>query len=145
MNLDLSLIDIITVHIEATKHIHRAIQQIKATGTKAGITLNPGTSLSTIEELLPEVDLVLVMSVNPGFGGQSYIPASTDKIARLRKSLDAIGSKAYLEVDGGAKIHNVAEIINAGADVIVAGSAVFKGTKSVAENVADFYEIMHVE
>jgi len=127
--------DIITVHVEACAHLHRTIQAIKARGCKAGVTLNPATSLATLEEILPDVDLVLIMSVNPGFGGQSYIPGSTDKIRRLRSMLDAIGSKAYLEVDGGVKTNNVAEVTGAGADVIVAGSAVFGKGNSVAQNV----------
>jgi len=120
--------DIITVHVEACTHLHRTIQAIKATGAKAGVTLNPATPLSSLEEILPDVDLVLIMSVNPGFGGQSYIPGSTDKIRRLRAMLDAIGSNAHLEVDGGVKATNVAEVTGAGADVIVAGSAVFGGS-----------------
>jgi len=127
--------DIITVHVEACTHLHRTIQAIRATGARPGVTLNPGTSLSTLEEILPEVDLVLIMSVNPGFGGQSYIPASTDKIRRLRSMLDAIGSSAHLEVDGGVKASNVAEVTGAGADVIIAGSAVFGGSESVEANV----------
>lgn len=127
--------DIITVHVEACTHLHRTIQSIKAKGCKAGVTLNPATPLSTLEEILPDVDLVLIMSVNPGFGGQSYIPGSTDKIRRLRAMLDAIGSNAYLEVDGGVKANNVAEVTGAGADVIVAGSAVFGKGSSVTQNV----------
>ena len=128
--------DIITVHVEAATHLHRTIQAIKATGTKAGVTLNPATPLSSLEEILPDIDLALIMSVNPGFGGQSYIPGSTDKIRRLRSMLDAIGSSAHLEVDGGVKAGNVAEVTGAGADVIVAGSAVFGGTGDITGNVA---------
>lgn len=127
--------DIVTVHVETCPHLHRTIQQIKELGAKAGVTLNPSTPLSTLEEVLPEIDLVLIMSVNPGFGGQKYIPSSTAKIRRLRQMLDAISSKAFLEVDGGVHAGNAAEIVHAGADVLVAGSAVFGGTKSVAENV----------
>jgi ribulose-phosphate 3-epimerase len=119
--------DIITVQVEACVHLHRTIQAINELGVKAGVTLNPATSLMALEEILPEVDLALIMSVNPGFGGQSYIPASTAKIRRLRRMLDAIGSQAWLEVDGGVKPGNVAEIAAAGATVLVAGSAVFKG------------------
>ncbi len=130
--------DIITVHVEASTHLHRTIQQIKELGVKAGVTLNPATSLVTLEEILPDVDLVLIMSVNPGFGGQGYIPQSTDKIRRLRQMLDAIGSDAYLEVDGGVKPTNVRMVVEAGADVIVAGSAIFKGEQPVAANVAAF-------
>ncbi len=133
---------IITVQVEACRHLHRTIQHIKELGCKAGVTLNPATSLTTLEEILPEVDLALIMSVNPGFGGQSYIPASTDKIRRLRKMLDAINSKAWLQVDGGIKPENAKEIVDAGATVLVAGSAVFGGKLSVAENVAAFQKIM---
>jgi len=128
--------DIITVHVEAATHLHRTIQAIKATGAKAGVTLNPATPLSSLEEILPDIDLALIMSVNPGFGGQSYIPGSTDKIRRLRSMLDAIGSSAHLEVDGGVKAGNVAEVIGAGPDVVVAGSAVFGGTGDITGNVA---------
>jgi len=128
--------DIITVHVEACTHLHRTIQSIRAAGARPGVTMNPATPLSSLEEILGDVDLVLIMSVNPGFGGQSYIPASTDKIRRLRGMLDAIGSSAHLEVDGGVKASNVAEVTGAGADVIVAGSAVFGGSGSVQDNVA---------
>jgi len=127
--------DIITVHVEAATHLHRTIQAIRAAGARPGVTLNPATPLWSLEEVLPEVDLALIMSVNPGFGGQSYIPSSTDKIRRLRNMLDSIGSDAHLEVDGGVKANNVAEVTGAGADVIVAGSAVFSGEKSVKKNV----------
>lgn len=131
----------LTVHVEATRHLHRTLQLIADHGVKAGVTLNPATPLSALEEVLPLVDLVLVMSVNPGFGGQRYIPGSTDRIRRLRGMLDAAGSAAWLEVDGGIKAHNVAEVIAAGADVIVAGSAVFgadvgAGADAIAANVA---------
>ncbi|VAW42476.1 Ribulose-phosphate 3-epimerase [hydrothermal vent metagenome] len=134
--------DIITVHVEAATHLHRTIQQIRELGAKPGITLNPGTPLNTLEEILPLVDMVLIMSVNPGFGGQSYIPGSTDKIRRLRKMLDAIGSTADLEVDGGVKTHNAAEITAAGANVLVAGSAIFGGSQSITENVAEFKHVL---
>lgn len=123
--------DILTVHVETCPHLHRTVQAIKESGAKAGVTLNPATPLVALEEILRYVDLVLVMSVNPGFGGQEYIPSSTDKIRRLRRMLDEIGSDAWLEVDGGVKAENAAEIVRAGATVLVAGSAVFKG-KTVA-------------
>ncbi len=119
--------DIITVHVETCPHLHRTVQAIHEMGVKAGVTLNPATPLIALEEILRYVDLVLVMSVNPGFGGQQYIPSSTDKIRRLRRMLDEIGSGAWLEVDGGVKPENAGEIVQAGADVLVAGSAVFKG------------------
>ncbi len=130
--------DILTVHVETCPHLHRTLQAIKDLGVQAGVTLNPATPLVTLEEILPLVDLVLIMSVNPGFGGQSYIPGSTAKIRRLRQMLDAIGSSAWLEVDGGIKLSNVRTVVEAGATVIVAGSAIFKGEKSIAENVAAF-------
>ncbi len=128
--------DIITVHVETCPHIHRTIQAVKALGVTAGVTLNPGTPLSAFDAILADAELILVMSVNPGFGGQSYIPASTARIRALRRGLDVIGSRAWLEVDGGVKADTVAEVVEAGADVIVAGSAVFGGGGSVAENVA---------
>jgi ribulose-phosphate 3-epimerase len=130
--------DIITVQLEATTHLHRTVQAIREAGAKPGVTLNPATPLSSLEEILPYVDLALVMSVNPGFGGQSYIPTSTAKIRRLRGMLDDLGSRAWLEVDGGVKPENVREVVEAGADVVVAGSAVFGGPRTVAENVAAF-------
>lgn len=136
--------DIITVQVEACKHLHRTVQAIKELGLKAGVTLNPATPLTMLEEILVEVDLVMIMSVNPGFGGQSYIPGSTARIRRLRQMLDAIDSKAWLEVDGGIKASNAAEVIAAGATVIVAGSAVFGGPKSVAENIQGLQKAMNV-
>jgi ribulose-phosphate 3-epimerase len=129
--------DSITVHVETCPHLHRTIQQIKELGVQAGVTLNPGTPLSTLREILSEVDLVLIMSVNPGFGGQSYIPASTDKIARLRRMLDERGlAQVEIQVDGGIKAHNVAEVVAAGASVLVVGSAIFNKQASVAANIA---------
>jgi ribulose-phosphate 3-epimerase len=129
--------DVLTVHVEACPHLHRTIQQIKELGVKAGVTLNPATPLNVLQEVLPDVDLVLIMSVNPGFGGQSYIPFSTDKIARLRRMLDERGlTEVELEVDGGIKSHNVAEVVAAGASVLVIGSAIFSRQASVAENIA---------
>ncbi len=127
--------DIITVHVETCPHLHRTVQRIKELGAKAGVTLNPATPLSSLGEILPYADLVLVMSVNPGFGGQSYIPSSAEKIRRLRAMLDAVRSKAWLEVDGGIKPENAAEAVKAGADALVAGSAVFRGAGSITENV----------
>jgi ribulose-phosphate 3-epimerase len=127
--------DIITIHVEAETHLHRTIQLIHQLGKKAGVTLNPGTSIHALDEVLPLVDLVLVMSVNPGFGGQSYIPSSTEKIRKLRDKLDALGSSADLEVDGGINSQTVREVVNAGANVLVAGSAVFNHAASVGDNV----------
>jgi ribulose-phosphate 3-epimerase len=128
--------DVLTVHVEACVHLHRTVQAIREQGARAGVTLNPATSVTALEEILPDADLILVMSVNPGFGGQDYIPASTSKLRRVREMLDVIGSEAWLEVDGGIKPENVAEIVAAGATVLVAGSSVFGGGRSVAENVA---------
>ena len=119
--------DYITVHVEACPHIHSTIQQIKATGAKAGVSLNPGTPLSSIEEVLGDVDLILIMSVNPGFGGQSFIEASLDKIKRLRKILSERGlDHVEIEIDGGVKLENIAEVAAAGVDIFVSGSGIYK-------------------
>lgn len=126
----------LTVHVEATRHLHRTVQAIQALDVKAGVTLNPATPLNALQEILPQVDLVLVMSVNPGFGGQSFIPASLDKIRRLRQMLNAANDAAWLEVDGGINAHNAGDIVAAGATALVAGSAVFRGSQSVAANIA---------
>jgi len=134
--------DIITVHVETCPHLDRTLQAIRELNVKPGVTLNPATPLVTLEEILPVVDLVLIMSVNPGFGGQSYIPGSTEKIRRLRGMLDAIGSLADLEVDGGVKMSNVAEIAAAGATVLVAGSAIFGGPKSISANISAFRQAL---
>lgn len=117
--------DYLTVHVEACPHLHRTVQAIKERGVKAGVTLNPATSLHTIEEILPEVDLVLIMSVNPGFGGQKFITSCLQKIVTTRQMIDRARSRALLEVDGGIKVDNAAQILAAGADVLVAGSAIF--------------------
>lgn len=117
--------DGLTVHVEATQHLHRAIQQIKELGKRAGVTLNPGTPLEMIRPVLGDVDLVLIMSVNPGFGGQTFIPESLERIRTLRRWLDELGSAAELEVDGGVSATNARAIAEAGATVLVAGSAVF--------------------
>jgi len=127
--------DRLTVHVETCPHLHRTIEHIKEVGCKAGVTLNPATPLSTLEEILPEVDLALVMSVNPGFGGQKYISASTVKIGRLRAMLDTIGSQAELEVDGGINSATIAEVVGAGATVLVVGSAIFNQQTPLAENI----------
>jgi ribulose-phosphate 3-epimerase len=131
--------DILTVHIETCPHLHRTIQQIIEHGVKAGVTLNPATSLLTLEEILTDVDLVLVMTVNPGFGNQSYIASSTQKIAQLRKMLVERGlDQVELEVDGGIKPDNAAEIVAAGATMLVVGSAIFNQDASIADNVMAF-------
>ena len=115
----------LTVHVEACPHLHRTVQSIKERGVKAGVTLNPATSLSTVEEIIGDADLLLIMSVNPGFGGQQFIPSVLQKIERARQLIDRTGSHAVLEVDGGVKVDNAARIIHAGADILVAGSAIF--------------------
>jgi len=115
----------ITVHVETCPHLHRTIQSIKEEGVKAGVTLNPATPLSSVEEILGEVDLLLIMSVNPGFGGQSFIPSSLEKLRRARKMIDARGAKVELEVDGGVKVENIVSMAEAGADIFVSGSAIF--------------------
>ena len=127
--------DILTVHVEASPHLHRTVQAIHELGVKAGVTLNPATPLAALEAILPDIELVLIMSVNPGFGGQSYIPGSTRRIRQVRQMLDAMGSAADLEVDGGIKAFNAAEVAAAGANLLVAGSAVFGGPHSISQNV----------
>ena len=131
--------DIITVHAEACLHLDSTIQKIKKLGKKAGVVLNPATSLSVLDFVLEEVDMVLLMSVNPGFGGQAYIPYVTKKIAMLREISDRRGLKLDIEVDGGVSLSNINEILNAGANVIVAGSSVYKGNP--IENIKAFKEI----
>mgnify|MGYP003393200986 CR=1 FL=1 len=128
--------DIITVHPEAGPHLHRSLQLIKAQGKKAGVALNPATPLSAIEQVFGELDLVLVMSVNPGFGGQTFIDSQLEKIRALRARIDALGKPIDLEVDGGINAATVAQIIAAGADVLVAGTASFQGGAAhYAENL----------
>ncbi len=117
--------DIIVVHAEASRHLHRTIQLIKSLGKKAGVSLNPATSLTSLDMILPDLDLVLLMTVNPGFGGQSFIESSLPKISELRRRIDVLGLPIELEVDGGVKVDNIQRIAAAGADVFVAGSAVF--------------------
>lgn len=132
--------DILTVHIEACTHIHRTIQRIKQLGMKAGVSLNPGTPVSVIESIIDDVDMVLIMSVNPGFGGQKFIPYSLSKIAQVREMAKARNKKLLIQVDGGVDLSNVEEVINAGANVIVAGSAVFSAS-DLDQRVTDFKEI----
>lgn len=117
--------DIIVVHAEAVRHLHRTVQLIKSLGKKAGVSLNPATSLSALDIILPDLDLVLLMTVNPGFGGQSFIESCLPKIAALRQRIESLGLPIELEVDGGVKVENIEQIAAAGADVFVAGSAVF--------------------
>lgn len=129
--------DIITFHPEAGPHAHRTVQAIKALGKKAGVSLNPGTPAKLLDYLIEEVDLVLVMSVNPGFGGQSFITSQLKKIEALRKMIDKTGRQIHLEVDGGVDAETARLCVEAGADVLVAGSATFKGgPKHYAANIA---------
>jgi len=125
--------DIITVHIEACPHVHRVVQTIKELGVKAGVALNPGTPIDVLEEVLPSLDLVLVMTVNPGFGGQAFIEEMLDKVARLRAELDRKGLAAELEVDGGISAEVAPRLVAAGARVLVAGAAVFNSQQTVKE------------
>ncbi len=129
--------DLVNVHFEACTHIHRTIQLIKSYGVKAGVTLNPGTPLIALEEILPELDMVLLMSVNPGFGGQSYIEATTDKIKRLKSMIDNRGLICDIQVDGGINLKNVKTVVDAGANIIVAGSAIFN-TENIKNTVKAF-------
>jgi ribulose-phosphate 3-epimerase len=129
--------DIITVHPEAGPHLHRTLRLIRDAGKKAGVSLNPGTPVEAVEAVIDEVDLILVMSVNPGFGGQRFIEASLPKIARLRRLIDETGRAIDLEVDGGVTPDNSGKVIAAGADVLVAGSAAFAGgPERYADNIA---------
>ena len=128
--------DIITVHIEACPHIHRVVQAIKGLGVKAGVSLNPDTPIDTLREVLPSVDLVLAMTVNPGFGGQAFIEDTLDKVARLRVELDKKGLAAELEVDGGINAEVAPRVVRVGARVLVAGSAVFHSGQTVKEALA---------
>jgi ribulose-phosphate 3-epimerase len=123
--------DVLTVHVEACRHLHRNIQQIKSLGMKAGVALNPHTPVSSIEEIIADVDLVCVMSVNPGFGGQKFIPATLSKIKQLKQLIKEKQSPALIEVDGGVTLENAASIIQAGADVLVAGNTVFASTSPI--------------
>jgi ribulose-phosphate 3-epimerase len=117
----------ISLHVEAMNHLQRALAHLKSRGVRAGVVLNPSTPLSTLEEVLPEADYVLIMSVNPGFGGQSFIAGSLDKVRRLRRMIDERGLKTQIEIDGGVDAKNIRQVVAAGAEVIVAGSAVFDG------------------
>ena len=127
---------ILTVHVEACRHLHRTVQQITQSGCKAGVSLNPATSVDAVREILPFVDLVLVMSVNPGFGSQRFIETSTAKLRRMRRLMDELAPLADLEVDGGVDVHNIADVVQSGANVIVAGSAVFNSRAPIGENLA---------
>jgi len=134
--------DHITVHFEATYHPHRAVERVRELGKKAGLAVNPGTPLEAFEPLLPELDLALLMSVNPGFGGQRYIPTATARLKRLREMRDRLNPGCLIEVDGGVNRETVAEVYRAGADVAVAGSALFNG-RPVAENLKALKEAIY--
>lgn len=132
--------DIVTVHAEACTHLHRTIQLIHSLGVKAAVSLNPATPLSVLDYVLEDLDMVLLMTVNPGFGGQNYIPAMTGKIRQLRKMADERGLDLDIEVDGGVETGNLAMLIEAGANVLVSGSKIFGG--DITENITNFKAIM---
>jgi ribulose-phosphate 3-epimerase len=134
--------DFLTVHAEACPHLHRTIQHIRQLGVKAGVALNPGTAVQAVSEVVQDLDLVVVMSVNPGFGGQAFIEGSVDKVARVRKLLNEAGSRAELEVDGGVVAGNAARLANAGATVLVAGSAVYGHPEGAAAGVRNIREAL---
>jgi ribulose-phosphate 3-epimerase len=134
---------ILTVHVETCPHLHRTLQQIKELGCRAGVTLNPSTPVTALEEILAYVDLVLIMTVNPGFGGQSFIESTLSKIERVRAMLDQLDSHAELEVDGGIDPRTAPLVIGAGADVLVAGSAIFDSAEGIAAAVARLRAAAH--
>ncbi len=134
--------DWITVHVEACDHLHRTIDQIKALGKKAGAVLNPATSLSTLDVILPDLDLVMLMSVNPGFGGQSFITSSLDKIRRLREMIDQVGLPVGIEVDGGVSPDTISMVAEAGANIFVAGSAIF-GQENYQTRISELKSLAH--
>jgi len=123
--------DIMTVHQEACTHLHRVVSHIHEAGMKAGVSLNPATPVCMLEDVITDVDLVLIMSVNPGFGGQSFIPGAVEKVARLRSLIDRTGSKAKIEVDGGINLETGADVVRAGADILVSGNYIFKSADPI--------------
>jgi len=133
--------DVITVHFEACTHLHRTIQAIKEKGKKAGVSVNPATPLVSIKYVLGDIDLLLIMSVNPGFGGQRFIPSALEKIKKARQMVDKIGANVSIEVDGGVKLENIGEVASAGADIFVSGSGVF-GTKDYKETIQEMKRII---
>lgn len=132
--------DVITVHAEADRHLHRTLCHIRRLGKKAGVALNPGTPFSVLEYILDDVDMILLMTVDPGFGGQSYIPASTEKIRGLKQFLKERGYRIPIQIDGGIGLSNLEEVLEAGAEILVAGSSVFRG--DIEKNVRMFLERM---
>jgi ribulose-phosphate 3-epimerase len=127
----------ISVHVEADVHLDRTLRYLKENGVQAGVAINPGTSLNSLEQILPLADYVLIMTVNPGFGGQKFIPSSIDKIRKLRKIIASNGYHARIEIDGGIGPENLKEVIAAGAEIIVAGSAIFNAQKDASEAVRE--------
>jgi len=125
----------LTVHVETCPHLHRMLQYIKSLGCKAGVVLNPGTAVGALEAVLPLADLVLVMSVNPGFGGQKFIPESLARIREIRQKLDALGSSAWLEVDGGVSVETIGQLMEAGTTAFVAGTSVFRHPEGIEAGV----------
>jgi ribulose-phosphate 3-epimerase len=132
--------NIITVHVEGCNHLHRLVEDIKRLGVGVGVAINPATPISSVEEILPLVDLVLIMTVDPGFGGQAFIPETMDKIARMRKMLDDSGAKAELEVDGGITTIIAPKVVNAGARVLVAGNAIFGSTQGATKALQEMHK-----
>ena len=131
--------DIITIHAEACKHLHRSVMAVKEKGIKVGVSLNPATPVSVLKHVIHELDMVLIMSVNPGFGGQKFLPITLDKIKELKALMNEMNCHAEIEVDGGITLDNVKEVMDAGANVFVAGTSVFKG--NIEENVKAFKEV----
>jgi len=134
--------NIITVHVEACFHLHRTIQLIKELGVRAGVALNPASSLSLIEEIMPQVDLIVIMSVNPGFGGQAFIPETLGKISRLRSMLNSRKLATELEVDGGITINNAPQIVKAGGDVLAIGASVFKAKEGITHALQKIRQVI---
>lgn len=134
--------DRITFHAEATPHVHRVVQTIKAKGKVPGVSINPGTPICDLEEILPYLGQVLIMTVNPGFGGQSFIETSLDKIRRMREMIDRVNPSCRLQVDGGINLETIRKVADAGADMIVAGSAVFAGQKTPTENLVEMRSML---
>ena len=132
--------NVLTVHVEACTHLHRTISEIKRLGMKAGVALNPHTPVSLLEEIIVDLDLVLIMSVNPGFGGQKFIPSAVEKVAKLRALIEEKKSKALIEVDGGVNLENGKPLVEAGANVLVAGSFVF-GSSSPSDTIASLVNL----
>ena len=136
--------DVITVHVESCGRLGDTVEMIRSLGVRPGITLNPDTKLEKIVEVIPNVDWVLIMSVNPGFGGQEFVPATMKKIADVRMILDKTGSKTELEVDGGIKVSNVQSVVEAGASVVVAGSAIFSSGTTIEKSIAEIRKAVDI-